>query len=266
VIVPVFNGIHTLQKCLDSIRGQTYPHVQTVVIDGGSNDGTVELLCQNEASFSYWISEKDNGIYDALNKGVRQARGDWVCILGADDFFYAPDVLEKMAAQLRKLPDQIRIAYGQVMLLDEAGQELFTIGGPWPKVKNDLRQIMSLPYPGLMHRGVVFTELGGFDLSFRIAGDYELLLRELIQNDAHFVPSLIMVGMTQGGISSKPRNGFYAMLEGRRAQKMHGIRWPGPKWLWVMFKIFCRILLWEILGGKLTNRLVVMTRSFRKKL
>lgn len=265
VVVAVFNGVSTLQKCLRSICQQTYANLDIVVIDGGSGDGTVDVIKKYQSRLSYWVSEKDDGIFDAWNKGIKAARGDWICFIGADDFFMKSDVLERMVLHLKTLPSSIRVAYGQIMVLDKQGKDLFLLGQPWERAKHDFQQIMSLPYPGLMQRKELIVEKGGFDTSFRIAGDYELLLRELLLNDAYFIADLVTVGMMQGGISSKPRNGFFAMLEGRRAQKMHGIRWPGRKWLYAMSKVFCRMLLWEILGGKLTNQLMVFAKNFRRK-
>src|SRR3990172_6849742 len=96
IIVAVYNGKATLQQCIDSVAQQTYPNKELVIIDGGSNDGTVELLEKNRSKFSYWISEPDRGIYNAWNKGLVQAHGEWVCFLGADDYLWDATVLGRI--------------------------------------------------------------------------------------------------------------------------------------------------------------------------
>lgn len=96
IIVAVFNGKATLQQCIDSVIQQTYSNRERIIIDGGSKDGTVELLEKNRSKFSYWIFEPDRGIYNAWNKGLEQAHGEWICFLGGGHFGrFLPYVLEK---------------------------------------------------------------------------------------------------------------------------------------------------------------------------
>lgn len=260
VIMAVYNGAKTLQQCIDSIEGQTYPKKELIIIDGGSKDGTIEILKANQDKMAYWISEPDRGIYNAWNKGLMKAKGEWICFLGADDFFWDPRVLERMSECLVKLPADVRVAYGQVMLLDQEGQNLHSIGEPWTKAKERFKQMMSIPHPGLMHRSSLFAQYGLFDESFRIAGDYELLLRELKTGDAVFIPDLITVGMRQGGISSAPEKTLLSMGEMRRAQKMHGLNFPGWIWLIAMARVYARLLLWRLLGENSARRILDMQR------
>ncbi len=133
IIIAVFNGAKTLQQCIDSVAQQTYPNKELIVIDGGSGDGTLDLLKENQEHISYWISEPDQGIYNAWNKGLAQTNGDWICFLGADDYFWDPLVLDKMVRQLALTSPDIRVVYGQVMLLSSDGVSLHTIGEPWGK-------------------------------------------------------------------------------------------------------------------------------------
>jgi glycosyltransferase involved in cell wall biosynthesis len=85
VIIVTYNAVKTLQAALDTIYSQTYPNIEVVVIDGLSTDGTVEILKANDAKIAFWKSEKDTGVYDAMNKAVTQVTGEWVYFLGADD-------------------------------------------------------------------------------------------------------------------------------------------------------------------------------------
>ena len=260
IIVAVFNGVKTLQQCIDSVAMQTYPNKELIIIDGGSNDGTVDLLRVNQEHITYWISEPDSGIFNAWNKGLTQARGEWICFLGADDFFWDSQVLERLSPQLEKLPASIHVAYGQIMLISADGESLYSVGEPWQKIKARFKQVMCINHQGVMHRRGLFQLYGKFDESFHISGDYELLLRELKTSDASFIPDIIIVAMRQGGISSKPANTLLTMQELRRAQRMHGQPLPGWIWLMAMARVYMRLLLWNSIGEQATRKLLDLGR------
>ncbi len=261
IIVATYNVVMTLQQCISSIVGQTYENIELIIIDGGSTDGTVELLEINNHLISYWISESDKGIYNAWNKGLLQAKGEWICFIGADDFILDTQVIERIAIQLAMIPSNINVAYGQIMLLNNFGENLYAIGEPWGKVKERFKQIMSIPHPGLMHRRSLFEQNGNFDESFRIGGDYELLLRELKTADAVFIPDIITVGMRQGGLSSSPSNSIETLLEARRAQKMHGLPIPSLIWIVAITRVYFRLQLWNMLGEKRGKKLIDWVRK-----
>jgi len=263
VIVAVFNGQATIQQCINSVAQQTYPYKELIIIDGGSRDGTVDLLKLNDEKINYWISEPDRGIYNAWNKGLAKAKGDWICFLGADDYFWDAQVLEHMAESLRKLSPEIRVAYGQIMLINAKGESLYPVGESWQRVKERFKQIMCIPHPGAMHRRSLFENMGQFDESYLIAGDYELLLRELKTKDAFYIQNLISVAMMQGGISSNPANGLLAMLEMRRAQR-HDHRLPGWIWLTATARVCARLLLWRTLGKGLASKVLDLYRRMMR--
>ena len=260
IIIAVFNGAKTLQQCIDSVAQQSYPNKQLIIIDGGSTDGTVELLQANDQSISYWVSEPDAGIYNAWNKGLVKTKGEWVCFLGADDYFLDDQVLASMSKFLVKLPVNIRVVYSQIMLLSENGQELYLSGEPWQKDKQRFKQLMSIPHPGTMHRRDLFEQQGYFDESYRIAGDYELLLRELKTADAVYIPDMISVGMLQGGISSNPQNALSQLYEVRRAQQKHGLKLPSASWIMAVLRVYIRLLLWRVIGENTTRKALDLGR------
>lgn len=253
IIIAVYNGAKTLQQCINSVAQQSYQNKELIIIDGGSTDGSVDLLKINNEHINYYISEPDQGIYQAWNKGLVQAHGNWICFLGADDYFWSAQVLEQMADRLAIVPSVISVAYGQVMLLTSGGSNLYTVGEPWGKVKEHFKHKMSIPHPGVMHRATLFERHGKFNESFRIAGDYELLLRELKYGDAAFMPDLIVTGMRQGGVSSKPEQTLIILDEVRRAQIIHGQKWPGVIFVLALIRIYIRLILWRVLGEKLTR-------------
>lgn len=256
VIVAVYNGKATLQHCIDSFVRQSYQNKELILIDGGSKDGTVELLAANRDHFAYCLSEPDRGIYNAWNKALPQVKGDWVCFLGVDDYFWKDDVLAAMAERLQALPEAVRVAYGRIMMLDADGHPLYELGQPWQDIKARFKHSMCIPHPGVMHRRSLFDDHGRFDESFRIAADYELLLRELPMADAAFVPDVITVGMRQGGISSVTGNLWLALSEIRRAQGMHGHTPPCWRRLASVVSVWLRLVLVKCLGEDKTRKLI----------
>jgi len=110
IIIVTYNAAKTLQACLDSIYRQKYPAIEIVLIDGKSTDGTVDIIQHNAYKLGYWISEKDAGIYDAINKGVKSATGQWLYFLGADD-----ELLDDFSAMAVELKDANAVYYGNVL-------------------------------------------------------------------------------------------------------------------------------------------------------
>jgi len=265
IIVAVYNGKATLQQCIDSVVQQTYPNKELIIIDGGSKDGTVELLEKNRSKLCYWISEPDRGIYHAWNKGLAQAQGEWICFMGADDYLWDDTVLARIAVELARLPAAIRVAYGQIMLVNDDGQAPYPIGEPWDQVKRTfkLMSYMNIPHVGTMHRHSLFELHGKFDESFRIAADYELLLRELKTGDAVFIPGIITAGQRLGGISTD--NAYYLKTKREvwRAQRMHGQLLPGMLFMKQMVIHYSLLLLWKVFGNRLARKLLDMRRRIR---
>ena len=261
VIVSVYNGVETLQQCIDSVCNQTYARKELIVIDGGSKDGSAELIKANSGAIAYWVSEADRGIYNAWNKGLEKANGDWICFIGSDDFLWGSDVFQRLALTLSRTSSDINVVYGQIMLLSQSGDELLRIGAPWAQVKTRFKQLMSLPHPAVMHRKSLFAQHGNFDESYRIAGDYEMLLRALKTNDALFVPDIVVTGMRQGGISSNPVNNVRALKEVRAAQRKNGLQNSGWLWHLTMLRAYIGLIFSKVLGVKNTRLLFNIVRG-----
>src|SRR5665647_574950 len=96
IIVAVYNGAKTLQRCVDSVSDQTYLNKELIIIDGGSKDGTIDILMANNDKITYWQSEPDSGIYNAWNKALGHANGDWIYFLGSDDYLWKSNVFEEI--------------------------------------------------------------------------------------------------------------------------------------------------------------------------
>jgi glycosyltransferase involved in cell wall biosynthesis len=259
VIVAVRNVKDSLQRCIDSVAGQSYANKELIIIDGASVDGTVDILRANQSAFSYWITEADRGIYHAWNKGLSHARGDWICFIGGDDYFIDDHVLERLVPYLQSVPLNIQVAYGQLMMVNRHGDPLYILGEPWEQAGPNFRNFMSIPHVGAMHRRTLFSKRGVFDESFQISGDYELLLRELKSGEAYFAP-MVLVAMQHGGISDSPANAFLKLREFRRAHRLHGQSFPRKSWLIEVIRVCARLLLWRLIGDRMARRLLDVRR------
>jgi glycosyltransferase involved in cell wall biosynthesis len=161
VITAVLNGAQSIEKSMASVIGQTFTSCEYIVIDGGSRDGTVDILRRYEDSIEYWVSEPDRGIYDALNKGVAVARGEWLYFLGADDLLVDPRVLEKVFARRR---DALFI-YGDVLYGDSGA----IYGGAFSRRMLTKRNICQ---QGIFYRSELFRQLGPFDMNYPLLADW----------------------------------------------------------------------------------------------
>jgi hypothetical protein len=149
------------------------------------------------------------------------------------------------------------------MLLNHKGESLYLLGKPWEVARLRFTQSMSLPHQGVLHRKELFARQGNFDESFRIAGDYELLLREVKSGEAAFIPNIVMTGMRQGGVSSNPKNSLALLREIRRAQKLHLNAGPSFVWLVAVARVYIRIFLWRTVGENSARRLLDLGRKLR---
>lgn len=265
LIIAVYNAESTVARCLDSVAAQTCQSRELIVIDGGSTDGTVDILRHNADRLSFWISEPDTGVYDAWNKGLARARGEWIGFLGADDYLWTPDALERLVkAGEQEFPD-VRIVYGRVGFVSAHGELLETFGRPWEEIRGEFRSRMALPHPAVLCHRSLFSEHGMFDESFRISGDYEWLLRELKERNAKFVDGPFVVGMQTGGLSSQARRGMQIFLETARAQARHGLR-PGlVVWAWTGLKACTRTSMGLVFGEWFAGRLMNQLRRLRSR-
>lgn len=214
VVTAVFNGERHLTKCIESVLAQDHPNVEHIIIDGGSEDATVEILRKYTAQIAYWRSEPDRGIYDAWNKALSVARGEWICFVGSDDELLPNSIssymgLAKGHPEAQFLSSRIRIVYPQGF--EKIAGEPWT----WPRFAS----FMCATHVGSMHRRSLFERMGNFDLSYRSAADYEFLLRAGDQLKAAFTPEVTAV-MRAGGASATRQ----ALREKARAKVESGGR------------------------------------------
>jgi hypothetical protein len=257
VIVAVFNGAGTLQRCIDTVVGQSYPNKELLVIDGASTDGTVRILQQQVEKLAYWESTPDRGICHAWNKALGHIQGEWVCFLGADDFFWDNATLERLVPHLAAAHPSTRMVYAKVALVASDGRVLEIRGQPWLRAIGPFLQGLpawGVPHQGVLHHRSIFQESGLFNESFRIAGDFELQLRTLRDSNPLFVPNVIMAGMEYGGISTNAQNALEILREVGRARKMNNVQGVPLLWYWEYAKALARDCLARTAGDKIAQQ------------
>lgn len=221
IITATFNAASTIAGCLTSVKSQTIP-VEHIIIDGASTDNTMELI-REIIPHSKILSEPDNGIYDAMNKGLRRATGEVIGILNADDFYAVPDVLAKVAEVFEN--PEVDACYGDLVYVKEVGQGVIPAEGsnrayhssPSTQKFHILRYWKSGPFdphkfywgwmpphPTFFVRRRVYEQYGLFNLNLGSAADYELMLRFLLKHriNVKYIPE-ILVYMRAGGASNE---------------------------------------------------------------
>lgn len=218
IITATFNSEHHLPHAINSIRKQIYENIEWIIVDGASSDSTLTLIKQNEDVIDYWISEPDSGIYDAWNKGVSLANGEWIAFLGCDDAYY-PEAIEHYINYLHANIDMnFDYVSSRVNLVNARREHIQTIGRKW--TWQTFRKKMVVAHVGSLHRRSLYDRFGLYDTTYKTAADYEFLLRPRESLRAGFF-DLTTASMQFGGASSDM---FPALAEAKRAKQATGGR------------------------------------------
>lgn len=197
IITVSYNAVETIEETILSVINQSNPNFEYIIIDGGSIDGTVDIIKKYQNKIDYWISEPDKGIYDAWNKGIQQASGEWIMFLGGDDILVSC-VIEKYSNIFHRVDDSVDYISGRCLLMTEDMKPIKEYGEPYDW--NIFRHYMNVVHPGSLHRRRLFLEVGIFDIQYKSSGDYELLLRKRNKLKTSYICELV-VFMRIGGTS-----------------------------------------------------------------
>ena len=204
IITVTFNSVSVINDCLDSISSQEYDNIQHIVIDGASTDGTLSILESKNSQINILISKPDNGIYDAMNKGIKIATGDIIGFLNSDDFYLNNKVISKVVKEFEK-DSFLDACYSDLIYVDQ-----FNTSKTIRYVKSSKFQegLFSKgwcpPHPTFFVRRSVYKKFGNFDLSYRFASDVELMMRflEKYKIKSKYIPE-VWVKMRIGGVTNK---------------------------------------------------------------
>lgn len=239
VITVCFNAAETIADTIRSVASQTYHDLEYIVIDGGSNDDTVSILKRFSAQISYWTSEPDNGLYDAMNKGLSAATGDYVGFLNSDDFFFSSSVLQDVAAAIQQVGADA--TYGDCLIVDAEDPSVIRRYYSSRYFKTwHLRFGNIPPHASIYIRRTLLIAEGGFKTHFKIAADFDLLLRIFLKRKAklNYVPNIITRNRG-GGISNNGLQSTLSINKEIRQSLLENGFWSPRIFLWsrYLFKI-----------------------------
>ena len=219
IITVSFNSVITIRDTIESIISQDYNNIEYIIIDAGSNDGTLDIIKEYKEHISYFISEADNGIYDAMNKGIAAATGDIIGILNSDDFYPNSFIISNVARTFEK--QGCDAAYGDLVYVKFF--DIDKIVRYWQSGEYTVKKVKNgwmLPHPTFFVKKQLYDKYGYYHTDFKIAADYEMVLKLLYKHNikVFYIP-MILVNMRMGGASNS------SFLNRIRANKEDGLAW-----------------------------------------
>ena len=240
IITITYNSASTIEETLLSVINQTYKDIEYIIVDGKSTDDTLKIIEKHKAGISKLISEKDNGLYDALNKGIEMATGDVIALLHSDDFYIDTNVIQKYADTfLKNNSDSV---YSDLYYVDKINTD--KIIRKWKSGEYSSKSFVNgwmPPHPTFFVKKELYKKFGKFNLDFKSAADYELMLRFIQKNkiSISYLPEYT-VKMRVGGKSNvSVQNRVNANREDRRAWEINGLK---PRFYTLYLKPFRKIL------------------------
>lgn len=226
IVTATFNSGATLRDTIESVLAQDFDNWEHVIVDGGSRDNTLDIIREYEPRYGgrlRWISERDHGIYDAMNKGIAMTSGDVVGLLNSDDFYTSADVLSTVSRELRDDTDAV---YGDVHYVDPADTThavRYYSSAAFRRWK--MRMGFMPAHPSFYCRRAVYTRFGMFDTDFRVAADFEQLLRLIYVNGVktRYVGKDFVTMRTGGASSSGLESHRRIIRDHLRAYRKNGV-------------------------------------------
>ncbi|HZJ80133.1 MAG TPA: glycosyltransferase family 2 protein [Dysgonamonadaceae bacterium] len=204
VITVTYNAEDTLLRTLKSVQEQTYKNIEHIIVDGNSTDGTVELIKKHEKKKTRWISEKDKGIYDAMNKATAMAHGGYICYLNAGDTFYEKKTVEKLISVIQqyKHPD---ILYGETVIVDNKGKVLHNrrLKAPERLHWKSFKQGMLVCHQAFIIKRSIFEP---YDLTYRYSSDVDWCIRLMRESKSIVNTHQVLIKYLNEGVTTANRN------------------------------------------------------------
>lgn len=225
IITATYNSSKHILHCIESINRQTYSQIEHIIIDGASKDNTLEIIKNSPNRITRIISEPDNGIYDALNKGITVSTGDIVGFLHADDVFSSNELIHWIAEQFKD--SKIDGVYGNLVFVNKKNQVVRTWKSK-PYNPKSLHRGWMPPHPTLFLRDEIYKRFGLFDSTFRIAGDYDFMLRIMLDPNIRlkYIPKEFIKMRLGGASTGNIKSLLKKSKEDIIAIKNNGLKFP----------------------------------------
>ncbi|MEC5166776.1 glycosyltransferase involved in cell wall biosynthesis [Flavobacterium sp. PL11] len=225
IITVCYNRKTTIAQAIDSVLNQSYPNVEYIIIDGNSTDGTQEIIESYQDKVNIYVSEPDQGMYDAINKGIKLATGDIIGLMHSDDEFYDKSAISKIVARF-KFDSSIDGVYGDGIYVSNDSKEKLIrnrIGGAFDREKINIGWLPL--HPTVYLKKSIISKYGLYNLDFKIASDTEFLLRYLYQHNIKMsYINQYFVKMRMGGLSTNSKRVFEVLQEDYKIYKFHGLK------------------------------------------
>lgn len=202
IITVCYNEAARIRETLLSVYGQTYPHIEHVIVDGASTDGSVGIIQEFAEHYASFVSEPDRGIYHAMNKGILRATGDYLLFLNAGDRLHAPDVIETLLAGAS---GDLDVIHGKCHILSESGLFEKVYGADFSLPER--LELGSIPHPATLYKASLFQQFGPYDETYKVAADYAFNAKALYRPavKSRYV-DLVVSDFFRGGVSSGSHN------------------------------------------------------------
>lgn len=239
IITVCYNSAATIEKTILSVAQQSYTNIEYIIVDGNSKDTTLAIVKKHSNKITKWISEPDKGLYDAMNKGIALATGDFIGILNSDDTFYSDTVIAEVVAFHAK--NNIDASIGNIVQ-HKANGKIVRLYSSKSWTPEKLKIGFMPPHPSIFFRKELFEKYGVYDLGFRIGADYELIARFFLKNKISWKYSgITTTAMLVGGLSSSGRISYNLITkEIQKALLMNDL-------VCSVFKVRTRFI-WKIMG------------------
>jgi glycosyltransferase involved in cell wall biosynthesis len=234
VITVVFSNHASIHDAINSVLSQRNVDIEYIVVDGGSKDGTVEAVLSFGDKISKFISEPDEGVYFALNKGIAMATGEIIALLHSDDFYAHPWVLSQVVEAFEQT--QCDAVYSNLYYVKGSNpNKIVRLWDSGDYQKKEFYNGWMPPHPAFFSRRDVYNRFGGFNTQLKSAADYELMLRLIFKNNikVHYIPKFFVMMRTGGASNRSLWNRLKANIEDRKAWQINGLT---PKWYTLLLK------------------------------
>lgn len=224
IITVVYNAEHTVAGAIESVLSQDYKNIEYIIVDGASTDGTLNVVKKHKQHIAKIISEKDKGIYDAMNKGIAAASGDIIGILNADDFYASKDAISSIVKEFKNAKSDA--VYSDLVYVDQLNTD--KVVRYWKSSSFSKKMFFNgefPPHPTLFINRSVYKRLGAFRIDLKLSADFELMLRYLGKNaiTTSYMPK-VLIAMRMGGASNASVKRIWkSLMECVKAFKINGL-------------------------------------------